>query len=616
MTSVHSSRSDRGEELDNVKSIREHVEDSDKASAYDYKLKVVMTDGTINYVDRKVVGGDVAEMPDGYFTSPDFILTVVAQCLGNICAYAGWVMPANTLTLINADLGNSPDINWVATAWTLGSSIGFLLFGRLSDIFGRKALVVGSSVLGLIGYIIGAVAPNVNALIAAELIIGIAAAGQLSFGIVLGELVSNKMRGPIIVLVFLAALPFAVFGPVIARLLIQNTEPGWRWCYYMAIIFGALAVVLNIFFYHPPSYDQLHVGGKTRWEQVKEQDYIGMFLFVAGVLLFIIGLSWGGTTYPWTDAKVLATLIVGFFTIIGFGLYETYLCRVPPLMPPRLFTAAKGGYTATVIVAAIGAAVYYSLTVLWPTIITSLYTTDSIQVGLKSSVVGGAILLGQTVGGISLSYVPKVKWQAIGVSVAAFAFITAMYTIDPYHEATTLALAILGIFFIGIVDNIVFAGVTLILPPQDIGLATGVLGSIRAIGGVVAQSLYVSVLGNKLTELQPKYVTDAALNAGLPESSLQQLFSALTSGDFSSVPGIDSDIIASVTTAVKWAYADSFKLVFLVTIPFSIILIIASCFIPDLEKMLGDNVAKKLQRRTKNPNTNLGEKSSGSREVV
>jgi len=47
-------------------------------------------------------------------------------------------LPANTLLLINEDIGPSPNIGWVATVWTLGSSIGFLLVGRLSDIFGRK----------------------------------------------------------------------------------------------------------------------------------------------------------------------------------------------------------------------------------------------------------------------------------------------------------------------------------------------------------------------------------------------------------------------------------------------------------------------------------------------
>ena len=68
---------------------------------------------------------------------------------------------------------------------------------------------MGSTGLGLIGCIVGCTAKSVNALIGANLCNGIAAAGQLSFGIVLGELVPNKMRGPIVTLVFASSAPFA-----------------------------------------------------------------------------------------------------------------------------------------------------------------------------------------------------------------------------------------------------------------------------------------------------------------------------------------------------------------------------------------------------------------------
>jgi MFS family permease len=201
------------------------------------------------------------------------------------------VTNGNTRGLINADLGNSVNINWVATIWTLGSCIGFLLVGRISDIFGRRYMVIGTQVLSLIGCIIGACATSVTMLIVANGCNGIAAAGQLSFGIVLGELVPNNMRGPIVTLVFLSSSPFAVFGPIIARLFIENTASKWRWSYYLGIIFGVMALALYFFMYHPPTYDQLHVNGKSKRQQLKELDYIGIFLFIAGCVLFLVGLS-------------------------------------------------------------------------------------------------------------------------------------------------------------------------------------------------------------------------------------------------------------------------------------------------------------------------------------
>jgi hypothetical protein len=266
-------------------------------------------------------------------------------------------------------------------------------------------------------------------------------------------------------------------------------------------------------------------------------------------------------------------------------------------MPTRLFRNV--GYVALIMVAGIAAMVYYSMTVLWPTIITTVYTPDSVKVGLQSSVIGGGILLGQVFGGFAISYMPKVKWQVIICSAAAAAFVGALASISADHWARTIAFGVLGTFFIGWIDNITFPGVTLLWEAQDIGLATGILGSIRAVFGAVAQSLYVTLLTNKLGTNLPKFVSPAALNAGLPESSLPALFAGITTGNFSAVPGFNDQVAAVVGTEVKHAYVESFKIVFLATIPFSVLLIVAACFVPNMDKFLGNNVARRLQNMGK-----------------
>lgn len=361
-----------------------------------------------------------------------------------------------------------------------------------------------------------------------------------------------------------------VFGPIIARLFIQNTAAGWRWSYYLGIILSGITVILYQFLYHPPTYDQLHVQGKTKWQQFKELDFVGIFLFIAGIIVFLIGLSWGGTTYPWKSAAVICALVLGALTLIAFGLYEQYVFKGQALMPPRLFKKLE--FVAIVMVATIAAmgepsstlspstfkyiltwsvTVYYSLTVLWPTILGTVYTTDSLKIGWASSVVGGGILLGQTFGGFAISYIPKVKWQVIIMSVLCTAFLGAEAGLQPDGYATFIALGVLATFVIGWVDNITFPGVTLLWEAQDIGLATGVLGSIRAIGGAVAQALYVSILTNKVGEYLPKYVVPAATSAGLPSSSLPALFAGITAGNFTAVPGITPEIIAAAGAATQ-----------------------------------------------------------------
>jgi MFS family permease len=528
-------------------------------------------------------------------------------------------------SLINADLGNSPDVAWAATIWTMGSSIGFLLVGRLSDLYGRKGMVLGTTALGLVGCILAGTARNVAMLIVGMGCNGIAAAGQLSFGIVLGELVPNKQRGPVITIVFLSSLPFAVFGPVIARSLISNTEQGWRWSFYIGIILSVVTLALYWFLYHPPTFKQLHVG-KTVWQQTLEIDWIGIVIYIAGCVLFLIGLSWGGTTYPWTSAEVLAPLIVGVALVAFFFVYgksmllisstyehtcccasscniplhntnppssEAYFCRVQPLMPPRMFRNI--GFDSVIATATIASMVYYSFTVLWPTLITNIYTTDSMEIGWQSCVVGGGVLLGQTMGGLALTYVPKVKIQCIVAASVLLAFVTSLVSLSEDRWAATIAIGVVACTAVGYLENITYPGVTLLWEPQDIGLATGILGSIRGLGGAVAQALYAAVYSNKLTTFMPQYVSPAATGAGLPAESLPALFAGLTAGDFSSVPGVNDEVAAAVAAAVKVANRESFKYVFYATIPFSTIVLLAAFVMPNFEKYLTKNVAKRLQ---------------------
>lgn len=106
----------------------------------------------------------------------------------------------------------------------------------------------------------------------------------------------------------------------------------------------------------------------------------------------------------------------------------------------------------------------------------------------------------------------------------------------------------------------------------------------------------MSVLGNELKKNIPKYVGGAAVAAGLPESSLPKFLAALSAGlSVEGIPGATSSVITAATAALKIAYAQSFRIVFFCTIPFSLTLIVSSSFVPNMGSFLHYNVAKRLQ---------------------
>jgi MFS family permease len=170
---------------------------------------------------------------------------------------------------------------------------------------------------------VASTAHKIPVLIGGTALVGIAGAVQLLLPVLMGELVANRQRPLLVGSVWTSSIPFSMFGPIIARLLVVHTSAGWRWCYYLNIIITGLVVVLLTIFYHPPTLKMLHSRQKRR-----ALDYLdtgGIALFSVGLALFILGLSWGGQQYAWNSGEVIGTIVAGGILLIVFTVYgESY----------------------------------------------------------------------------------------------------------------------------------------------------------------------------------------------------------------------------------------------------------------------------------------------------
>lgn len=194
--------------------------------------------------------------------------------------------------------------------------------------------------------------------------------------------------------------------------------------------------------------------------------------------------------------------------------------------------------------------------------------------------------------------IKKSRYILIASTVSLLAFSAAMVSIQPGQEAKGVGLMFMACFMVGIVEICSLALAPLALPSEDIGAALGALGSIRSAGASVATAIYVTILDNKLAQFVPQYVTPAALNAGLPKTSLTQLFTALTAGDLTTVPGITPKIEAAVGAADAMAGADSFRYVWYAVVAFACVAVIASCLTVNYGGHLNDKVERKLHGKT------------------
>lgn len=161
----------------------------------------------------------------------------------------------------------------------------------LADIFGRRWFFIIGSAIALLGSIVGAVAPNIPTLIAAETLIGFGSSAQICFNYAIVELVPLKHRFLANGFAFLWLILANGFGSVIAYGFIYKTPVGWRGVFYLLIALNTLCTSCWYLFYRPPTFDMKHGKGR-KMEFVKNFDYVGTFLSLLGQLLFLMGLSW------------------------------------------------------------------------------------------------------------------------------------------------------------------------------------------------------------------------------------------------------------------------------------------------------------------------------------
>jgi len=146
-------------------------------------------------------------------------------------------------------------------------------------------------------------------------------------------------------------------GPAVAwAFVVRYPAVGWRGIYWLLLAINVAALAAWVLFYFPPSFHQKHksdIDSKMHW--IKNFDYFGTFLFSGGFIVFLLGLSWGGSVYPWKSAAVISAIAIGGVVLIFFVLWEVYVPLKEPLIPMHLF--ANRRWSAAVVLLGLGAGV-------------------------------------------------------------------------------------------------------------------------------------------------------------------------------------------------------------------------------------------------------------------
>ncbi|KAF4458452.1 fungal trichothecene efflux pump [Fusarium albosuccineum] len=544
---------------------------------------------------------DEEKLPAGYFTSPFFIGSMTGIGLGLMAGVAGFGYAAPILGIINNDIGPDANINWVALTYTLTSAVTLTIIGRVTDIFGRRWVFVGGAALGIVGSIVCATAQSVNSLIGGMTIIGIAAATQLSYYYAMGELVPMKYRLLGNAFCYSLTIPGSGLAPVISHAFLKyHPSVGWRGSYYVLIGVNTVSFLCWFFFYHPPTFRMKHGENASVVKYIRDFDYVGTIVYTGGLLVLMMGLNWGGTAYPWDSGYVIGAIVAGFVGLVLFVLWESFAKLKEPLVPMHLFK--NHGWNAATILSGLGASVYYAFALVWPSMVTVLYDDgDQMTAAWYSSFVGLFIIIGEVVGGVVAKPIGNLKWQCIITVALSGIFFGATATSTPDSKVRATTFVALGTFFIGWAESLAISIVTIAAWDQSkLGSASGLAGSIRFFISSISATVYTVILSNRLTEEIASQVPKAVVEAGLPSSSVADFIAGLSTGTgFDGIPGVTDSIIATGVRAFKEANADAYRTVFLASIAFSGVAVIASLLLPNVDSLLTGKVASTLHKGRK-----------------
>ncbi|OSX61679.1 hypothetical protein POSPLADRAFT_1046967 [Postia placenta MAD-698-R-SB12] len=238
-------------------------------------------------------------------------------------------MVATALPTISNAFNAGSIVSWVPSGYLLTSTAFQPLYGRFSDIFGRKASLCLSMSIFMIGSILAGFSRSIIQLIVFRGIAGAGGGAIVSIGqIIISDIVSLRDRGKYQGIIgVVVAFGFAI-GPLIGGVLSEKAS--WRWCFWVTppISFTALCAVLVVLPVKP-------VEGNFR-TKLLAVDYFGAVLTLAGCTLVLLPLIWGGVTFPWTSAVVLAPLFSGFLVVSLFCFWEWKGARLP-IVPMYIF---------------------------------------------------------------------------------------------------------------------------------------------------------------------------------------------------------------------------------------------------------------------------------------
>ena len=387
---------------------------------------------------------------------------------------------APALPAIGRSLGGIDELSWVVTAYLLAVTATTPLFGKLSDIYGRRVVLLWAIGIFIGGSIACALAPTIWTLVFARGLQGIGGGGLLPIAqTIIADLLSPQERPVVQGRTSIMFMSASILGPVLGGFFTDQLH--WSLIFWINLPLGAVALVMS-----ERALRQL-----PRNERPHQLDVIGATLMVGAALSLMLALAWGGTHYPWSSPLILS-LLAG--SAMLWGLFATRLLTArEPFIP---LTILRGRVTSTITCAA-----FFGVgTIIGITIYTPLYCETVL--GLSASSSGLALIAfmaGTVVGSLTAArlMVRLTRYMHVPLVAMLFAVMAlGVLAVDPVNQSIVRLVFLLFVLGCGVGPMYPMSTIVMqnAVKPHQLGTATGTLNFFRTLGGAIIVAVFGAIV--------------------------------------------------------------------------------------------------------------------------